>query len=183
MIHGAKLILLAAASLSLLSPTVPAPSRAMAAEVYLPAETFLGEAFDGNVPTPEVLWITGQTRDAVERILGHRAGAVRVRYWARGTRTAWILEEIGKTLPITTGIVVDQGAIARMAVLIYRESHGWEVRYPFFTGQFKGATLSSTHQLDRNIDGISGATLSVRALTRLARVALLLDAQVRESAR
>jgi hypothetical protein len=99
---------------------------------------------------------------------------VRVRYWARGARTAWILEEIGKTQPITTGIVVDQGAIARIAVLVYRESHGWEVRYPFFTTQFKGATLSGTHQLDRSIDGISGATLSVRALTRLARVALLL---------
>jgi hypothetical protein len=37
------------------------------------------------------------------------------------------------------------------------------------------------HELDRNIDGISGATLSVRALTRLARVALLLDAEVREA--
>jgi hypothetical protein len=77
--------------------------------------------------------------------------------------------------------VVDSGSIARIAVLIYRESHGWEVRYPFFTNQFKGATLAATHELDRRIDGISGATLSVRALTRLARVALLLDAKVRQS--
>jgi len=104
-----------------------------------------------------------------------------VRYWSRDERTAWILEEIGKTEPITTGIVVDKGAIARISVLIYRESRGWEVRYPFFTDQFKGATLNSTHELDRNIDGISGATLSVRALTRLARVALLLDAKVRQA--
>ena len=183
MIRGTTLVLFTAALLSLLSPDALLPARAMAAEVYLPAETFLAESFDGNVPKPDVVWITGQTRDAVEKILGHSPGAVRVRYWARGARTAWILEEIGKTQPITTGIVVDQGAIARIAVLIYRESHGWEVRYPFFTAQFKGATLSATHQLDRNIDGISGATLSVRALTRLARVALLLDAKVRESAR
>jgi hypothetical protein len=183
MIRGAKLIRSTAALVSLLSAAALLPCRALAAEVYLPAETFLAESFDGDVPKPEVLWITGQTRDAVAKILGHSPGAVRVRYWARDARTAWILEEIGKTQPITTGIVVDQGAIARIAVLVYRESHGWEVRYPFFTGQFKGATLSSTQQLDRNIDGISGATLSVRALTRLARVALLLDAKVRESVR
>jgi hypothetical protein len=164
----------------------PAPlllSPATAAEVYLPAEIFLAQSFDGKVPDPEVLWISGETRDAVQKILGHSPGALRVRYWARGERSAWILEEIAKTQPITTGIVVDKGAIARIAVLTYRESRGWEVRYPFFTDQFKGATLTGGHQLDRNIDGISGATLSVRALTRLARVALLLDATVRQSNR
>jgi hypothetical protein len=158
-----------------------ASSPALSAEVYLAPEKFLAESFGGNVPKPSVLWISGETRDAVEKILGHSAGALRVRYWSQDERTAWILEEIGKTEPITTGIVVDKGAIARISVLIYRESRGWEVRYPFFTDQFKGATLNSMHELDRNIDGISGATLSVRALTRLARVALLLDAKVRQA--
>jgi hypothetical protein len=166
----------------LLSPAPPF-SAASAAEVYLPVDSFLAESFDGKIPDPQMLWISGETRDAVKEILGHNPGALRVRYWARGQRTAWILEEIGKTQPITTGIVVDDGAIARIAVLIYRESHGWEVRYPFFTNQFKGATLADGYRLDRNIDGISGATLSVRALTRLARVALLLDRKVRQSSR
>lgn len=161
----------------LLALTVTA---AAAADVYLEPEKFLSEAFDGNVPKPSVLWIAGDTRDAVEKILGHSAGALRVRYWARGKRSAWILEEIGKTEPITTGIVVDNGAIARVNVLVYRESRGWEVRYPFFTDQFKGATLTAMNELDNNINGISGATLSVRALTRLARIALLLDARVKD---
>jgi hypothetical protein len=163
-------------ALALAAFSLPAP----AAEVYLAPEKFLADAFGGEAPKPSVLWISGATRDAVERILGHGAGALRVRYWARGDRTAWVLEEIGKTEPITTGIVVENGAISRINVLIYRESRGWEVRYPFFTDQFKGATLTAVNELDRNIDGISGATLSVRALTRLARVALLLDAKVRE---
>jgi hypothetical protein len=156
-------------------------SPGLGAEVYLAPEKFLAESFGGNAPRPSVLWIAGDTRDAVEKILGHSAGALRVRYWSQEGRTAWILEEIGKTEPITTGIVVDKGAIARVNVLMYRESRGWEVRYPFFTDQFKGATLTAMRELDRNIDGISGATLSVRALTRLARVALLLDAEVREA--
>jgi len=156
-------------------------SSTLRAEVYLAPEKFLAESFGGNAPKPSVLWISGETRAAVEKILGHRASALRVRYWARGDRSAWILEEIGKTEPITTGIVVDNGAIARINVLIFRESRGWEVRYPFFTDQFKGATLTAMDELDRRIDGVSGATLSVHALTRLARVALLLDAKAREA--
>jgi hypothetical protein len=118
----------------------------------------------------------------VQQILGHSPGSLRVRYWLQGERTAWILEDIGKTEPITTGIVVDNSAIARIEVLIYRESRGWEVKHPSFTKQFKGATLTALSELDRQIDGITGATLSVRALTRLARMALYLDAKVREKA-
>jgi hypothetical protein len=166
---------------ALLLPLVSAP--APAADVYLAPEKFLSETFDGSVPKPSVLWIAGDTRAAVERILGHSAVALRIRYWQHGARSAWILEEIGKTEPITTGFVVDRGALARVAVLVYRESRGWEVRYPFFTDQFKGATLTDMNQLDRGIDGIAGATLSVRALTRLARVALLLDETARAGAK
>lgn len=59
---------------------------------------------------------------------------------------------------------------------MFRESRGFEVRYPFFTDQFRGARLREGLDLDREIDGISGATLSVRALTKLARLALLLRA-------
>ena len=65
-----------------------------------------------------------------------------------------------------------------MRVLIYRESHGWEVRYPFFTDQFQGLELSSKNRLNKKIDGISGATLSVNALTRLSKLALFLHQQV-----
>ena len=128
------------------------------------------------------MWVSGDVRERVQQILGHSPGSLRVRYWLQGERTAWILEEIGKTEPITTGIVVDKGAIVRVEVLIYRESRGWEVKYPSFTKQFNGATLTALSELDRQIDGITGATLSVRALTRLARMALYLDARVREKA-
>jgi hypothetical protein len=68
--------------------------------------------------------------------------------------------------------------ILDVKVLIFRESRGWEVRYPFFTDQFKDATLTAERNLDRKIDGISGATLSVNALTKLARLALFLDSYV-----
>jgi Na+-translocating ferredoxin:NAD+ oxidoreductase RnfG subunit len=63
-------------------------------------------------------------------------------------------------------------------VLEFRESRGWEVRYPFFTDQFVEAKLDQNERLDRNIDGITGATLSVNAVTRIARIALFLHEHI-----
>ena len=152
---------------------------ACAADEYQSQEDFLLEAFDGTTPKPGVVWLKGDIKDATSDILGHAYPGLRIRYWGEGTRTAWILEEIGKTKPITVGLVVNDDRIEKIRVLAFRESRGWEVRYPFFTDQFTGAGLTTGHDLDRHIDGISGATLSVRALKKLARMALYLHGQTR----
>ncbi len=141
---------------------------------------FLAEVFSGEVPDPSFLWLRASVKEVAREILGRDMGGLRLRYWRHEDRTVWILEEIGKTQPITTGIAVSGGAIERLQVLVYRESHGWEVRYPFFTDQFKGMVLQEDLRLSDQVDGISGATLSVRALTKLARLALRFDALVRE---
>ncbi|HEX2138113.1 MAG TPA: FMN-binding protein, partial [Woeseiaceae bacterium] len=115
----------------------------------------------------------------VKRLLGHEYRSLRVRYWRQGDKTAWILDEIGKELPITIGVVVDGGAISEVRILEFREIRGWEVRYPFFTEQFRGAELTGS-DLSTDIDGITGATLSVGAVTRVAKAALYLHEQVVE---
>ncbi|TXF09957.1 FMN-binding protein [Pelomicrobium methylotrophicum] len=147
-------------------------AQAHARGVYQEPAAFIDEVFAGDPPVPKALWISGKAREGAERILGHPPPSLRVRYWQREKRTAWILEEIGKEQPITAGIVVDNGQIERVKVLVFRESRGWEVRYPFFTDQFKGTRLGADAALDRSIDGITGATLSVRALKKLVRLAL-----------
>jgi hypothetical protein len=158
----------------MLSWSVAAWSRE---EVYQTPEQFLQETFAGTVPEPEVIWLTDALRPQIETIMGHALPQLRLRYWPQNRRTAWILEEISKEKPITVGLVVDEGRLERVRVLVFRESRGWEVRYPFFTDQFTGSRLTADQRLDRDIDGISGATLSVRALTKLARLALLLHSQ------
>jgi len=152
-------------------------SPAWAADQEAETARFLSEVF-GQSPAAETLWLTGELQPAVRAILEHDYPAARVRYWRAGQRTAWVLDEIGKEMPITVGIAVDNGAVERVRVLVYRESRGWEVKSPAFTAQFNGARLDPGQKLDRHIDGISGATLSVRALNRLARLALLLDRRV-----
>lgn len=159
------------------------PAAAMAKGVYLSWEEFLAQAFDGTAPTPQILWLSAPLKDAAAGILGHPFAQLRVRYWRYGDRTAWVLDEIGKTHPITIGVVVERGAIAAIRVLEFRESRGEEVRLPFFTDQFVGAGLHAGDEraLDRSIDGITGATLSVRAMRRVARLALYFHTQVSPS--
>lgn len=149
----------------------------MAKGVYQTTESFLEEAFDGDVPSPDVVWLRGDVKETAKEILDHAYPGIRVRYWGRDNRTAWVLEEIGKTQPITVGLVVNDEGLESIRVLAFRESRGWEVRYPFFTDQFPGIRLTADYKLDRHIDGISGATLSVRALKKLSRLALYLHQQ------
>lgn len=150
------------------------------AEIYLEPESFIEQAFDGEPPAPKVLWINKQLREKVEKILAHKAGFMRTRFRINDDKSVWILEEIGKTKPITVGIIVSQAKIESIKVLVFRESRGWEVRHSFFTDQFIGSQLAEDDKLNKSIDGISGATLSVRALTKLARIALLFDQTVRQ---
>jgi hypothetical protein len=154
---------------------------ATSAQTFQEPDAFLRETFSNNVPEPELLTVTPEMQRDIARILRHSYRAQRLRYWREGARTVWILEEIGRYRPITVGFVVSEGAIDAVRVLIYRESHGWEVRHDFFTNQFRGLTLDEQSNLSGRIDGISGATLSVNALRNLARLALYVDRAVRSS--
>jgi hypothetical protein len=149
-------------------------SSLAADKTYLSPKNFLKTVFKGDLPKPDVLWLDTQLRSVLKKITGNRYPGVRIRFWKKSNRTAWILEEIGKYEPITVGVVINNRKLELLKVLIYRESHGWEVRHPFFTNQFIGLGLTSQFGLSSSIDGISGATLSVNALKSIAAVALFL---------
>ncbi len=153
-------------------------AHALAGGVYQEPDAFIAEVFTDNPPKAAVIWPDTELKAQIKDILGHDYKGLRIRYWKQDKRTAWVLDEIGKDKPITTGFVINNGRIELVRVLIFRESRGWEIRHAFFTDQFDKASLNKDRQLDRTIDNISGATLSVRAVTKLARVALLLDQAV-----
>lgn len=146
-------------------------------QVYFSQSEFLELAFPGARPQSQVIWLTGQRKQEGEQLLGHQPAGLRIRYWLRGKRTAWIMNEIGKEHPITIGVVVEGNEIKMVEILVYRESRGGEVRHEFFKRQFVGAQLLQ-YKLDRNIDSISGATLSVNAVTATTRWALYLHQQL-----
>ncbi len=160
------------------------------AEQYLAQDAFLNQAFAGESVQSRVLWLTPQQKKAAKQILGHPYKGLRVRYWASAKdRTAWVLEEVGKERPIQIGVIIQSEEIKNISILAFEESRGWEVRFPFFTDQFTGVALTTTDgdnggnskfQLDKHIDGITGATLSVRAVSNTARFALYLQHQAKQ---
>ena len=157
------------------------PSAFGQAGTYMSTTAFLKEGLGGKA-TAATHTLSAADQAAAKKILGHSYKSTRVRYWKSGKKTAWVLEEIGKTRPITTGFVVDGGKIHMVRVLVYRESHGGEVKNRFFTRQFKSAKVGSapSYKLSRRINNISGATLSVNALRKLSRFALYLDSKAKK---
>lgn len=121
-----------------------------------------------------MLWFDNALQEKLTAVLGHRYAQARLRYWRAQGKTVWILDEIGKEYPITAGFVVANQHIERAQVLIYRESRGEEIHLPAFLRQFIGARLDGD-KLSQKVDFISGASLSVDAMQRMASAALLLD--------
>ena len=122
-----------------------------------------------------MLLLTKDMQSEVSRILGHAPRQLRQRYWSEGARTLWILEEIGKTDPITAGFVVKEGRIEQAKVLIYREHREMEVRFPAFLKQFTGVSLSSGIILIGKLTVFPAPRLRVHAMERMARTALYFD--------
>lgn len=126
------------------------------------------------------MWLIADKKEVVTEILSHPYHQLRTSYWSSAEnpgRSLWILQEIGRERYIDVGIVIQDQKIEKLRILAFRESRGWEVKLPFFTEQFDGNTLTNERKLSQRVDSITGATLSWRAVTRLARMALYLDQQ------
>ncbi len=88
---------------------------------------------------------------------------------------AVICEEIGKHRPMTFIVATDTaGQVRDVALMMYREPVGAEVRYKGFVSQFDGKDLQDPIYPRRDVKNVSGATLSVRAMSRGVRKALAL---------
>lgn len=146
---------------------------AQAEQIYQTPEAFLAETFGETSPEQKVLWVTGELRKKATDILQHRPKSLRSRYWEAGGKTAWMMDELGKERDISFGVVITDNRIVAAKVLVYRENRGYEITSQAFSEQFTEATLRADHRLDRHIDGITGATLSVNAMKRIAALALL----------
>ncbi|MCB1051255.1 MAG: FMN-binding protein [Acidobacteria bacterium] len=105
---------------------------------------------------------------AIKKQAGVALHAERIRAWKAlrdGKCVGWVFEDnvIGKHEFITYAVAVAvSGEVLDVAILSYRETHGGEIMRPEWLAQFKGKTVDQPFKIDVDIDGISGATLSVR---------------------
>ena len=147
---------------------------ASAKGTYFTLEQMLQEVFS-DVPSNKALWLNKEQKTAVTSVLQRPFRKARIKYWAEGDRNLWVLSEIGKEKPITFAVITRNGTLERIEVMAFREIRGDEIRMSAYTAQFKELTLTEEQKLSDSIDGISGATYSVRSMKKVARLALLLD--------
>jgi Na+-translocating ferredoxin:NAD+ oxidoreductase RnfG subunit len=73
---------------------------------------------------------------------------------------------IGKDQPITFLVAIDPAdRLKDVDVLVYREPYGGEVAYEAWRRQFRGKSAADSLRVGREIRAISGATISVHAVT------------------
>ena len=146
------------------------------ADEKIKIEQFLHQQFKAEVPKPERLWVKADIKTGISGILDRPVTKLNYRYWQAQGKTIWLLDELGKERDITTAVVIKNQQVAEIKVLVYRESRGGEVMVPWFYQQFIGASNQLNWQ--REVDSISGATLSVNALKKQAELALYLSQQL-----
>jgi electron transport complex protein RnfG len=182
-LFGPAAVLLAA--LDLVSVCVPAP--ALASE-YWTATSLLGDFFKGSAHIgPRSFTLS----DAAAAEIGKKLGAdLKKKTWnvyvaedADHKRTGYALldQEIGLHENIDYGVRFGLGgAVERVEIMVYREPYGDEVRGERFRKQFVGKTGNDALTAGKDIDIISGASYSSRALALgVKRDALVLQAALK----
>jgi len=126
----------------------------------------------------KVLWLNNTIQEKISLILNHQYPKLRIKYkinsHSQHPVTIWFLDEIGKERNITFAISISNSQVQNIRVLEFRESRGYEIHFSAFTKQFENIGLNKKGHLDSSIDGITGATMSVSAMKKITRVALML---------
>lgn len=157
----------------------PAPVRG--AQVYL-HESEAARAMFPQAATSlrKELVLTDAERTILEKALGrhvdsHSYAYLEVKAQDATLGVVFILDIIGQSQPITFAVAVStDGVLQDVQVMVYREPRGEEIQDKRFRRQFTGKRTKDPLALGKDIDAISGATISSRAATFAARKGLVL---------
>ena len=76
----------------------------------------------------------------------------------------FLLDVLGQAEPITFAVAITpSGVVQDVRVMVYREPHGAEIEDSRFHKQFIGKALKDPLTLGKDVDAISGATISSRS--------------------
>jgi Na+-translocating ferredoxin:NAD+ oxidoreductase RnfG subunit len=164
-------LLISSAIFSISTANAQGPDGPEAITVYLTEEQAIKKIFpDADTLWTEVWTPTQQERRRIERRLGWRLEETEFTIFQAKKNNqhqgyAIITHQIGLYKPITFMVHVKiDGRVGSVWIMVYRESRGGQVRRQRFLTQYKNKKTDSHIRLNRDIVGISGATLSVRAL-------------------
>jgi hypothetical protein len=156
---------------------------ARAETTYFTTRAVLGEFFPKSERvTYRTFALDGSTRARLRQRLGYVPAKDSYTIFVATTRGkvdgyAIVDDERGLHQPITFATKLSaRGVVERLEIMVYREPRGEEVRDCRFRKQFEGKTAQDPLRLDRDIDAVSGATVSSASLaTGVRRAAVLVE--------
>ena len=150
-------------------------------QVYTTPGEALREIFEGvaRVDTVTARLSAGELERLHER-LGFAVASDTVAVYEPRDSTGTLIgyavigDEVGKYRPITfmVGVRPDL-AVRGVEVLVYRESRGGEIRRERFLRQYRGKDPADPIRTNRDVLNVAGATLSVNAMNRGVKRALI----------
>jgi hypothetical protein len=163
----------------LISLLASVPARAQG--VYFSTRDLLADFFRSSESvTYKKVELNAGDKTRLERRLGYSLARPSYTFFVAQTAGkvdgyALIDEELGEHLPITFAVkLTPAGVVERQEIVIYREARGDEVRDARFRKQFVGKCARDPIAVDRDIDSISGATISSRAMAAGVKRAVVL---------
>lgn len=151
------------------------------AQVYYSVRGLLSEQFHGSELVDfKRVTLSSRTRGQIEQQLGEKLERGEyIFYVARSGESidgyAIFDREIGQHEYIDLATFFDcDGRVTRVEVVAYREPYGDGIRSKRFRSQFLGKEAKSGYRPGHDIDVISGATLSARAMAKAVKRASVL---------
>lgn len=157
---------------SALLPTAMAFGAALApvaahARVYQSIEQSQKDMFGAAALKPAPVALTSAQQDRLREASSVSLPFQGNRIWEAAGGGWFVVDEVvGKHEMITYAVGINaDGTVRRVEVLEYRETYGGEVAQDGWLKQFVGKTVDSPIKLGKDIENVSGATLSSKHLS------------------
>jgi len=137
------------------------------AEIYMSEEKAAKSFFPDLKLQRMELKLNGELVNQIEKASGETVRSPELKIFKASTKDAVFIDQVlGKHEFITYAVGIDSmGKVRGIEILEYRETYGSQVRGEDWKKQFVGKTSVSQLKIDKDIKGISGATLSSAHVT------------------
>lgn len=150
------------------------------AKIYVSVEQAQRDLFGETALTPHPMALTEAQQDELRKASSVSLPFQGNRIW-KAADGGWLVvdEVVGKHEMITYAVALKpDGTVRRVEILEYRESYGYEVAEDKWLAQFIGKGQDAPLKLGKDVENISGATLSSKHVADGVRRVLALYGQV-----
>ena len=144
--------------------TIAQPAHAT---VFMSVEQAQALMFPGATMTADFRTLSNAQVSAIEKSTDTNVLTKQLRVWKTSTGGWFIVDQVvGKHDYIPFAVALDKtGAVKDVEILEYREAYGSDVANAKWLAQFSGKNHDSQLKLTKDIQNISGATLSSKHIT------------------